>query len=122
MNTQAYKPGVASGNFCRATWRSAGERENAQAGGMNKTVSHEFALGQAAPQSIPLSVADPLKEAKELLTQALIHSQHAEDCRAQAFVDRNHHLPANHPGWKAQPVCTCWVGRLAAWLNNNSEI
>jgi hypothetical protein len=129
MNTtQAYKHGVASGNFCRVTRRAAGERENVQSGGMNETDSHEFAFDQAANgaaqnEHVKLPVADPLKEAKAILTDALCHKpDHDENCAAQAFAVRNRHCPCTHPVWKAQPPCTCWVGRLANWLNNNPEI
>lgn len=70
-----------------------------------------------------IRVPNPLKEAKEILTDALGHvgriGHHTAECAAQAFANNNRCCPPNHPG---QPACTCWVGRAADWLKNNPEI
>ena len=77
--------------------------------------------GEAA-RTLKLPVADPLKEAKAILTEALCHNpQHDDACEARRFAEHNSYLPASHPAWNSQPACTCWVGRLAGWLNNNLE-
>ena len=126
MNSKANFGGVAR---C-----FAGEQENARAGGMNQTDSDEFALDQAANEAaqneharavwgLDAPVVDPLKEARAILTDALCHNpRHDDACEAQNFAEHNSYLPASHPAWNFQPACTCWVGRLAGWLRNNSEI
>jgi hypothetical protein len=85
----------------------------AQAGGMN---------GDDCPldQATRVRVADPLKEAKALLTDALCHNpQHDDACEARRFAEHNSYLPANHPARNLQPACNCWVGRMAEWLKSN---
>ena len=104
----------------------------------NQTVTGEYsgngheevALDQAANEhagavvgAVKPSVADRLKQAKAIVTDALCHNpRHDESCAALSFALKNRCLPANHPTWKHAPACNCWVGRLAEWLKNNSEI
>ena len=140
--------------------------EAAQAGGMNETDCHEFALDQAARRTesakaiadaivsgqsgkravtrgLPfakeldffswsellkagrrLLVADPLKEARVVLTEALCsrNLRHDEKCVALNFIEEHRYCPPAHPIWKEQPCCNCWVGRMAEWLKNNPEV
>jgi len=100
----------------------------AQAGGMNAGDSHEFALDQASrlAPAVSIPVADPLKEARDILVQALCcvgaSGRHSENCEAEKFANRNRHCPPNHPAWKVAPKCSCWVGSAAAWLQQNFEL
>ena len=65
----------------------------------------------------------PLQEARDILISALSDvggkGNHKEDCQAVVFARKNGYLPANHPAWKFQPQCSCWVGAAAVWLKNN---
>jgi hypothetical protein len=88
----------------------------------------ELALDQAANEhagavgAIKLFVADPLKEARAILVEALCHNpQHDTDCKAQAFTIKHRCLPGTHPTWKSAPACDCWVSRLASWLKNDNN-
>lgn len=73
-----------------------------------------------AVQDVKLPVADSLKEAKAILTDALCHNpQHDESCKARRFADHNRYLPASHPAWKSAPPCDCWVSRLAGFLKSD---
>jgi hypothetical protein len=93
------------------------ERSGKRRGGMKHPVSLPWAV-----RGFKLPVADPLKEAKAILTDALCHNpRHDEACEARRFTEHNGYLPASHPARKSAPACTCWVGRLANWLKNNPE-
>lgn len=117
--------------------------EAAQAGGMNGTDCHEFALDHATRLEIPsakgldffswsellkagrrLLVSDPLKEARKILTDALCSRSLRHDERCVMWVFTAHHgsFPPAHPIWKERPACNCWVGRMAEWLKNNPEV
>jgi hypothetical protein len=77
----------------------------------------EKAITLAGRERIP--VADPLREAKAILTDALSHNpQHDDACAARRFAEHNGYLPAGHPAWKSAPPCDCWVSRLASFLKS----
>jgi hypothetical protein len=97
---------------------------------MNETRCREAALDQHAQneharavRAVKLVVADPLREARAILTDAFCHTpQHDEDCEARSFAQLNRCCPPAHPAWNSMPACNCWVGRLGEWLRNNPEI
>jgi hypothetical protein len=107
---------IESSAAYKAAW------ESAQAGGMNNSDSHEFALDQASRPAVSIPVADAHKEARAILVEALCHHpQHDESCWGEQFAKLNRSLPPSHPAWKSAPACNCWVARLAAWLKNDNN-
>jgi len=61
-----------------------------------------------------------LKEARAIMINALCASpKHHEDCVGQKFSDHHRNMPPGHPVWKGAPKCSCWVGQMAAWLNDH---
>ena len=74
-------------------------------------------LTQPAARRLP--VADPLKDARSVLTDILCDPglRHQEYCRAGKIAGCHRTYPPAHPVWKEQPPCNCWVGRVAAWLS-----
>lgn len=79
---------------------------------------------QAGKPLAKVLVQDPVKEASDILVEAMasLQGRHPADCEAEKFAQKNKHLPANHPAWKLAPQCSCWVSKAANWLvcNQNS--
>jgi hypothetical protein len=98
---------------------------------MDQTYFRRFALDQVANEvavdghakavrAVKLPVADSLREAKAILTEALCHNpQHDDACEARRFAEHNSYLPPSHPAWKSAPQCDCWVSRLASFLKSD---
>jgi len=63
--------------------------------------------------------------ARQIILDALIEfggrQLHGAQCRAQAFQKLNRSCPPTHPIWKYAPKCDCVIGRMSAWLINNTR-
>ncbi len=56
------------------------------------------------------------EDVQHLLSEAVLHGQHAESCPAR----KNRYLPATHPMRQAEAQCVCWRAAVLRMLERRS--